>query len=147
MFLGAALTVVPGKLEAGKRTARRSLPQNASRRSTGTRKLELQATASSEPGSPGKPNEDGLAIGDGTVAVLDGATARTETGCIDGVACMCSGWRVAAWLTSLLVNSTLDRDLTRMHRLRGHILERAGRSQEPPGKRRGSRLVKLDEQE
>ncbi len=47
---------------------------------------ELRVTASSDPGSPDKPNEDGVVICADTVAVLDGATARTDTGCIHGVA-------------------------------------------------------------
>jgi len=47
---------------------------------------ELRVTASSDPGSPDKPNEDAVVICADTVAVLDGATARTDTGCIHGVA-------------------------------------------------------------
>jgi len=48
----------------------------------------VQVTASSEPGSPQAPNEDAFFISaDGdTVAIFDGATARTSTGCIHGVA-------------------------------------------------------------
>jgi hypothetical protein len=46
----------------------------------------LRVTAHSEPGSPDKPNEDGVVICADTVAVLDGVTARTDTGCIHGVA-------------------------------------------------------------
>jgi hypothetical protein len=46
----------------------------------------LLVTAHSEPGSPDAPNEDGIVITADTVAVLDGATARTDTGCIHGVA-------------------------------------------------------------
>jgi len=45
-------------------------------------------TASSEPGSPDAPNEDAFFVspnGD-TVAIFDGATARTSTGCTHGVA-------------------------------------------------------------
>src|SRR5260370_20477315 len=47
---------------------------------------EWRVTASSDPGSPDKPNEDGVVICADTVAELDGATARTDTGCIHGVA-------------------------------------------------------------
>ncbi len=46
----------------------------------------MRVTASSQPGSPDHPNEDAIAVGRDTVAVLDGATARTDTGCIHGVA-------------------------------------------------------------
>lgn len=45
----------------------------------------MRINASSEPGSD-KPNEDYLAIGKEMVVVLDGATARTDTGCVHGVA-------------------------------------------------------------
>jgi hypothetical protein len=48
----------------------------------------VRVTASSEPGSPDAPNEDAYFIspnGD-TVAIFDGATTRTGTGCIHGVA-------------------------------------------------------------
>ena len=48
----------------------------------------MQVTASSQPGTPQAPNEDTYLISadTGTVAVFDGATARTDTGCIHGVA-------------------------------------------------------------
>jgi hypothetical protein len=45
----------------------------------------VEITAASEPGSPDKPNEDGVAITANMAAVLDGATVRTDTGCIHGV--------------------------------------------------------------
>jgi hypothetical protein len=45
----------------------------------------MRVTASSEPGSD-QPNEDHIAVGQDMVVVLDGATARTETGCIHGIA-------------------------------------------------------------
>ena len=48
----------------------------------------MLVTASSEPGSPDAPNEDAFFVspnGD-TVAIFDGATARTSTGCTHGVA-------------------------------------------------------------
>ena len=48
----------------------------------------MRVTASSEPGSPDTPNEDAYFIspnGD-TVAIFDGATTRTGTGCTHGVA-------------------------------------------------------------
>jgi hypothetical protein len=48
----------------------------------------VQVTVSSEPGSPQAPNEDAYCVsaGTNTVAIFDGATARTDTGCIHGVA-------------------------------------------------------------
>ena len=48
----------------------------------------MRVTASSEPGSPDAPNEDAFFVSpDGaTVAIFDGATTRTGTGCTHGVA-------------------------------------------------------------
>jgi hypothetical protein len=48
----------------------------------------VQVTVSSEPGSPQAPNEDAFYVSadTNTVAIFDGATARTDTGCIHGVA-------------------------------------------------------------
>jgi len=48
----------------------------------------VRVTASSEPGSPDAPNEDAFFVSPdgGTVAIFDGATVRTGTGCIHGVA-------------------------------------------------------------
>ncbi len=45
----------------------------------------MQVAAASEPGSPDRPNEDGIVITANMAAVLDGATVRTDTGCIHGV--------------------------------------------------------------
>ncbi len=45
----------------------------------------MQVAASTEPGSPDKPNEDGVVVTADMAAVLDGATVRTDTGCIHGV--------------------------------------------------------------
>jgi hypothetical protein len=45
----------------------------------------VQVTTASEPGSPDKPNEDGIVVTADMTAVLDGATVRTDTGCIHGV--------------------------------------------------------------
>jgi len=45
----------------------------------------MRVTAASEPGS-GLPNEDLIVTGRDMVVILDGATARTETGCVHGVA-------------------------------------------------------------
>jgi Protein phosphatase 2C len=48
----------------------------------------VQVTVSSQPGSPQAPNEDAYFISadTNTVAIFDGATTRTDTGCIHGVA-------------------------------------------------------------
>jgi hypothetical protein len=45
----------------------------------------VRINVSSDPGSE-HPNEDHWAVGRDMVVVLDGATARTETGCIHGIA-------------------------------------------------------------
>lgn len=46
---------------------------------------DMRISASSEAGAD-RPNEDHFAISQDMVVVLDGATARTETGCVHGVA-------------------------------------------------------------
>ncbi len=46
----------------------------------------MRTTAASEPGTPGRANEDWHHAGPDLVVVLDGATARTDTGCVHGVA-------------------------------------------------------------
>ena len=45
----------------------------------------MQVTIAAEPGSPGRANEDSTATGPDIFVLLDGATARTETGCVHGV--------------------------------------------------------------
>lgn len=45
----------------------------------------MQVATASGPGSPDKPNEDGLVVTANMTAVLDGATVRTDAGCIHGV--------------------------------------------------------------
>jgi hypothetical protein len=45
----------------------------------------MQVALASEPGSPDKPNEDGVVVTADMASVLDGATVRTDTGCIHGV--------------------------------------------------------------
>ena len=69
-------------------TARKSFLPTGSPRCTGTTDHKVRVTASSEPGSPQAPNEDAFFVSaDGdTVAIFDGATARTGTGCIHSVA-------------------------------------------------------------
>lgn len=46
----------------------------------------MRVVVASEPGTPGRDNEDWVSTTPHVVAVLDGATARTDTGCIHGVA-------------------------------------------------------------
>lgn len=46
----------------------------------------MRATFVTEPGDPAKPNEDWALAAAGLAVILDGATARTDTGCIHGVA-------------------------------------------------------------
>lgn len=62
----------------------------------------MQVTSASEPGSPDKANEDGLVVTDNMVAVLDGATVRTTTGCTHGVP-----WFVEKLAGSLAMNKEL----------------------------------------
>lgn len=45
----------------------------------------MQVSAASEPGSPDRPNEDAVLVTAGMVAVLDGTTVRTATGCVHGL--------------------------------------------------------------
>jgi hypothetical protein len=45
----------------------------------------MRVAAASEPGSPDKPNEDGVVVTAHMATVLDGATVRTGTGCIHSV--------------------------------------------------------------
>jgi hypothetical protein len=45
----------------------------------------VRVQIASEPGSPDRPNEDYAAADRNTVVIVDGLTARTDTGCIHGV--------------------------------------------------------------
>lgn len=47
---------------------------------------KMRVVAASEPGSPGRANEDWAFTTPNVIAVMDGATARTDTGCKHGVA-------------------------------------------------------------
>jgi hypothetical protein len=47
---------------------------------------EVRAAFATEAGNPDKLNEDWALVSPGLAVVLDGATARTETGCVHGVA-------------------------------------------------------------
>lgn len=58
----------------------------------------MNVTLATLPGSAGRANEDAAASGAGFAIVADGATSRTETGCIHGV----------AWFTRQLVAATLQ---------------------------------------
>jgi hypothetical protein len=60
----------------------------------------VRVTASSQPGSPLAPNEDAFFVSpdSATVAIFDGATARTGTGCTHGV----------AWYTHSLASTLAD---------------------------------------
>lgn len=62
----------------------------------------MRVTVASEPGSPQAPNEDAFFISadTDTVAIFDGATARTDTGCIHGV----------AWFVHSLADALADRE-------------------------------------
>jgi hypothetical protein len=55
----------------------------------------MKVAAYSSPGTPEKPNEDYFLVDPTTAIVLDGATARTDTGCIHG----------AAWFATNLGNA------------------------------------------
>lgn len=59
----------------------------------------MRVVAATESGVPERPNEDHLEVGASTVIVIDGATARTETGCIHGV----------AWYAAQLGSAVQDR--------------------------------------
>ena len=59
---------------------------------------EVQISVATQPGSAEKDNEDAIALLGGFVVVADGATARTETGCIHGV----------AWFARYLVAATVQ---------------------------------------
>lgn len=47
---------------------------------------EMRVAIATEPGHQGRPSEDSTATAPGILVLLDGATARTETGCVHGVA-------------------------------------------------------------
>src|SRR6266496_6610245 len=84
------------------KTGRRSSARNLLLRYIGQKVDKVQVTSASEPGSPDKPNEDGLVVTADMLAVLDGATVRTDTGCIHGVA-----WFVGSLAGSLARNKEL----------------------------------------
>lgn len=59
----------------------------------------MLARVATEAGEFGAGNEDYAAVGDDTVVILDGLTARTETGCIHGV----------SWYVEQLANAIIHR--------------------------------------
>ncbi|MEV0397167.1 hypothetical protein [Polymorphospora rubra] len=63
----------------------------------------MDVASATAAGIPGRPNEDWAAAADGLMVVLDGATARTATGCTHGVA-----W-YAAQLGSSIADLAADR--------------------------------------
>jgi hypothetical protein len=64
----------------------------------------MRVSTASEASGPKTPNEDWACATEGLIVVLDGATARTETGCIHGVA-----WYTGK-LGSALTGLATDRD-------------------------------------
>lgn len=46
----------------------------------------MRVATATDPGHPLRPNEAWVAAAQGLIVVLDGATARTDTGCVHGVA-------------------------------------------------------------
>lgn len=65
----------------------------------------MRVAAATDPGSPTAQNEDWMSAAQNVLVVLDGATARTETGCIHGVS-----W-YAAKLGSAITHHATDHDL------------------------------------
>lgn len=65
----------------------------------------MRYATATEPGTPGSENEDWLYANHGLIIVLDGATARTDTGCVHGVSWFAS--RLGLSLSRL----ALDRDV------------------------------------
>ena len=66
----------------------------------------MEVTFASEPGSE-SPNEDAVAIGENMIAVLDGTTSRTATGCVHGVP-----WFVEHLAANLVANESLTPSTT-----------------------------------
>ncbi len=65
----------------------------------------MRVSTASEPGTAGNSNEDWVSASPGVVVVLDGSTARTDTGCVHGVS-----W-YAAKLGSSLAALAADHDV------------------------------------
>lgn len=75
----------------------------------------MRVSTASEAGDPKTPNEDWVLAHEGLVVVLDGATARTDTGCVHGVS-----W-YASKLGSALTGMATDRDTRLIDALAGAI--------------------------
>lgn len=65
----------------------------------------MRVAAATDPGSPTAQNEDWMSAAQNVLVVLDGATARTDTGCIHGVS-----W-YAAKLGSAITHHATDHDM------------------------------------
>ena len=61
----------------------------------------MRIVAATQPGNPGSPNEDWVSAAQSLIVVLDGSTARTETGCTHGVA-----WYAAKLGSAITSNAT-----------------------------------------
>ncbi|MFK0189800.1 protein phosphatase 2C domain-containing protein [Kitasatospora sp. NPDC090308] len=80
----------------------------------------MQVVSESRAGESGRANEDWLSVGQDLIVVLDGATARTDTGCTHGVS-----W-YAAHLGSAIREFSAIRDLSLETVLRQSIQRVAG---------------------
>ena len=58
----------------------------------------MKTRVATDAGSPNTPSEDRAAVGPNLIVVVDGATVRTETGCVHGV----------AWYAEHLVNAIVE---------------------------------------
>jgi hypothetical protein len=45
----------------------------------------MRVATATDPGNPSSPKEDWVSAAQGLIVVLDGATVRTDTGCVHGV--------------------------------------------------------------
>ena len=70
----------------------------------------MRVSTASEAGTRSSPNEDWAMASENLIVVLDGATARTGTGCVHGIA-----W-YAAKLGSALAGLAADRDTALVER-------------------------------
>ncbi|MGH3116610.1 MAG: protein phosphatase 2C domain-containing protein [Gaiellales bacterium] len=84
----------------------------------------MRVAAATDPGNPGSQNEDWMSAAQNLVVVLDGATARTDTGCVHGVS-----W-YAAKLGSAITNHAPHHDLHLRQVLGRAILDTADQHRE-----------------
>lgn len=66
---------------------------------------EMYIATATEPGDPTKANEDWIFAGEQLIVVLDGATARTDTGCRHGIAWFAA--KLGSAIASLATDPTL----------------------------------------